>query len=946
MKKILAFFLVLAMLVPMGMIVGAEEAVEAKPFYSLVWGGTKTKFDYLEGLVYLRFLESDGEAYLYSYGASSSNVKKMAENFKEAMDARPEGTRYLMILNDTLAYSLGAEHVVYLDKGVATVKRYVERFLKAYSEIGGQLDGIIMDTEHLPVESWYLYKDSYSANPNLYKEIAEDPRFDTEIRPMLEERGFKFFKDENGVLPELWSIHPYAGSGYAVSRTIWDHVMRTRISMYINQCIWEPLQEYFPGAHMGNYQMADNYGWQKKISNIGGNMYVGGNLIKSGDTSNLNSYFVQPYDSFYVESGSYVYRDIPAYYQAVIEKDSYTMFLWDMHRFKDMYMATDSGEVNFWITAYDGYDAAQAQNQADTAMSTPYYSEYFFHTAMMDPDMYMIFNPREERKDLTDQQFDQRTQVISECMAEINRLAGFADRKVIMLDNSWNNGYVLSGMYAGGRNIWRITPDTTAGMTVEDFKIEGDDPTFRINGKTVTFPQGKIIADSKISMVGSCGYWVETPADVLPIETTDVNRYEMYPSFMENYERYKEGKLTFTDFYPYGTWEPSFNGDDAVVVTENGNKMLAITGSTTLTNVKMPALVTAGDYYAKEQAWEVTVKLPANINADAEIILLGYEDNDQITTEYGFKISGGKVYYDADGEHIDLGVDVSAGGTYTFKRIVNFTDAEAFTGEYYVYDADGKEIASAKDVSLTVIDLPVYDIYMSCEDLEEQILLDNYKLYPVGLTTDFELYNVSGGVLYPDQESAKAEDTGYRLSWLNNSGEYADAVVMKAVYEGETLVSEEALTTVTMAPGDDGVVTGIVEVAEGQSVKLYLKTGESDGSNHPSNKPSNKPGASNNGNLSIGELIPIIIIAVVIMAAAVVLAIVLGGGKKSKKKSKKGKKKSKKNGKKKTSSKAKTSAKPKAEETPVETKAEETPVGTKEEVPAETKEETETPDAE
>ena len=41
-------------------------------------------------------------------------------------------------------------------------------------------------------------------------------------------------------------------------------------------------------------------------------------------------------------------------------------------------------------------------------------------------------------------------------------------------------------MYAGGRNIWRITPDTTK-VSVEDFKIKDRAPTFKVGGVTITF---------------------------------------------------------------------------------------------------------------------------------------------------------------------------------------------------------------------------------------------------------------------------------------------------------------------------------------------------------------------------------------------------------------------------------------------------------------------------
>ena len=47
---------------------------------------------------------------------------------------------------------------------------------------------------------------------------------------------------------------------------------------------------------------------------------------------------------------------------------------------------------------------------------------------------------------------------------------------------AWNESYVISGMYAGGKNIWRITPDTTK-VSKKDFLVQnGDDVVFFIDG--------------------------------------------------------------------------------------------------------------------------------------------------------------------------------------------------------------------------------------------------------------------------------------------------------------------------------------------------------------------------------------------------------------------------------------------------------------------------------
>ena len=162
---------------------------------------------------------------------------------------------------------------------------------------------------------------------------------------------------------------------------------------------------------------------------------------------------------------------------------------------------------------------------------------------------------------------------------------------------------MLTGMYAGGRNIWRITPDVTGGTTLAAFKVKDNDPTFKINGTTVTFPGGKIIKDTAVTL-GSTGYWVETAKNVMPVVTRDADRYAKNPSFVENYESYAAGTvLTASNVANPQTWE-IYPTTGLTVTEQGGNKALALTGSASLKHVKLPKNITAGDSYAKRQAWE------------------------------------------------------------------------------------------------------------------------------------------------------------------------------------------------------------------------------------------------------------------------------------------------------------------------------------------------------
>ena len=818
MKKVLAICLVLALLVPLcltNLTVEAEKTA-VKPFYGVTWAGVdRDRFPNLAGMpsTYI-YWDANGEFYLYYNGKYSNQhgMTAIAMAVKESMDSRPEGMRYMQFLRAASAFGYENEDLIWLENGTARTKAVVSEFMRVYKEIGGQLDGVIMDLEYQNVLTWWIYQRFYIQDvPTIYKDIVENPRYQTEVRPLLVERGFKFWSNPSGNKSEIYSIHPY--DGYEESRKIWENVMRCRLSEYLNEGIWEPLQEFFPGAHMSDYQTTDGYGWQKKLDREGGNFYLGGNITKAGDTSNLNTYLGQPSAGFYEANGNMRYLNPVAYNEAVYDPDAYAMFLWDMNRFKQMYEATDdTGRVNLWISEYDTPHDTYTNRVSNTG-ETGYYSELLLHAGLMNPDVFLLFIPREEREDLTDEEFNVRYQVIADCLDELTRVVGAADREPIYVPYNWNDGYVLSGMYAGGRNMWRITPDTTDGMTLEEFLVKDRVPTFKINGKTVIFPQGRIVETGKISVLGSTGYWVETPADVTPVVLTDADRYSENPSYAEDFERYDAATgFKAGTAKEKNAWEVT---GSPTVALDGNNKVLSLTGTNIISNVKLPANITAGDNYAMQQAWEVSFKLPATLSSGSVNLLT-------CGTDSGFKISGTKLYYDKNGTATQFsGLTLTAGVEYTVRREVNFTSKTCT----YVVLANGSEVAKAENIAMKSVTLPVAKIGFKTSSLGSQkIYLDDYTLYPIGFTADFEVYNADTGIKLADATTARDGDVAYRLSWLNNSGVDKKAYVVAKYYKDGVEDSSETVGEIIMARGNDGVATAIVKNKPGMTVKLILQT--------------------------------------------------------------------------------------------------------------------------
>ena len=836
-KRIFSLFLALCMIVGLLPTVAmphahaeaevAAQQVSAKPFYGLSWSPVEMALFGNLSQAPTMTVSLNGDVVTIS-GYADPAAK--AADMKAKLDARPEGMRYIRFVSTGNALKV-ADHVIYADKGVEQLKAHFTAFIEAFAAIGGKLDGIILDTEYVDMGAYYIYTKAYGGhyeptaeeiaakgyNRNIYNDIVAHPQYATEIRPLLERRGFKFYEEIGGNKSEIWSMYyPSLLSKaeqvkYDNCYEIWTRVMYDRIAAYFNDAIYEPMAALYPNATLSDYGVTDTATWLNHMSNKGGYSSMVGNATKTGNVSNDEMYNREPSNEFYFDGdGNYRYRNVESYNKAVFEADSYNALLFNVNKYKNMYAATDTKMISTWIGAYD------YQDRADTVKNTPYYTEFMYHVGLLDPQPFLIYIYHlsdKYDKFQTEQgkiEYNKRMEVISQVLNELTRVAGYSDRKPIETPADWNNGFILSGMYANGRNIWRLTPDTTAGMTLDAFRVAGEEPTFCINGTTITFPEGNIIKDSSINVVGTCGYWIETAKDVQPVITREADHFVKYPAYQESFDYADGTAFNGTNAKDVQGWEAS-----ADLLVEDG--ALALTGTATLSNVKIPKNVTAGDSYAKKQIWEVSVTLPTKMSTSTSqyVTLLSAGTND------GFKIAANAVYYGKSGSYTKIsGLTLSAGQKYTLRREMDFGTN---TCTYSVLNANGSLVKQVKDVSISSVTTPVSAISMSSTSMSTKVLVDDYKLYPTGIAYELELYNAVTGVQLTDIQVNQSVDVAYRLSWMNAGSATETINVRVAQYDNTgALVADAAIDSVTMKPGYDGVKTGIVENTTGK-VKIYLQ---------------------------------------------------------------------------------------------------------------------------
>ena len=818
MKRTIAVILTLVLLVslfPVGTVANAEK-VTVKPFYMVNWSEPEGDPKYIYGMPGSwtnegRVTDSTAaDSVAVSVGNYGTNLKEIAKNMYADFSKRPAGTRYFNFAAQRTLFLAKCKDIVDIRHGVELTRNWVDALCAEYKALGGELDGILLDLEYIDIGTYYINVNYYSSkknpNKNIYNEIANNEYYKTVLRPKLVERGFVFYQNPDPAKyperSELWALYPNSGSEYSISRSIWGQVTQAHLANSMTEAVYEPLIKYFPNAVVSDYTTGDSYAWNKGMGHTGSQS--GYNTVKAGNASNENfydyatGYLFYGYASESNRTKRTKYQKPASYNDAYFADAPFSRTNWEINGFKNMLSATDTGKVNAWITFFNYGTYGPGYSR------TPYYSELIYHLGMANPDPFIgyILKNEVEAKGYDDPhpdvcEYDYNLKVVDDLLAELTRVAGASDRKAIVTPLTWNENFFISGMYAGGRNIWRLTPNTDE-VSKENFKVKDKAPTFTVNGVTITFPQGRIIEDGKVTHVGTCGYWIETPSNVAPIITSTADRYANDPSFSDTFDKYAAGAFTADSVLPDTFWNIS---GSANIQTNGSGKALALSGNASVTNTKIVQLITAGDYYAKQQAWEVAVTLPSGNYGEVKVLNAG-------DTDGGIKISGGKVYYDNAGTYQELsGVSLSA-GTYTVKREVDFRTDGAYKCSYSVYDATGNRLGGADDVAMAIAGIPVTTLSLSTTGASDAVLFDDYKLYPTGVTTCLDLYDAEPGRKLANPNAASAEDVGYRLSWMNASSQYKVA----QIYDAKT---GKIIKTVQMEPGMDGITTGIAEAGTG-----------------------------------------------------------------------------------------------------------------------------------
>lgn len=479
-------------------------------------------------------------------------VTQAAAQCWEELKKLPEGYRTINIVS--LSYGFEEYHDELFDVHPSEkIKTRTETLAKAFYDMGADIDYLIddfevpLDAERFSKVVWEklrldnettLISQTYNRLgidrfeeeiKNLMEEYVQTEFYKETIRPMLVERGFTFGtnyeleyvnlspKGTGPIKDKFWELADTLPEGAVQAYDIFTEVVRSLQADAYNECIYEPFKKYYPDIRVANYSYWGYSGEIPYTTMFNETAVVDGkpHLEHNFGNGSLPVFYGTFYNWQKYPNEAYPYDEVKV--------NSFNLLLQQWMQSYDIGYTAERYNLSYTPNIMTkGASFTEGSLYWHNFRGTPYYDEAVTHYALHGADMILLFiYIGAKKQDILD---------VSRIMHEMDYMCGFEDRKPIFFDHNdineipkWDQRYVLSGMYAGGRNVWRITPDLyTPGVSVENFCIDRKTPTFQIGNQFIEFPEGSKIVEPEDDRK-EYGYWVTSPEGTKPKQYRDLS---------------------------------------------------------------------------------------------------------------------------------------------------------------------------------------------------------------------------------------------------------------------------------------------------------------------------------------------------------------------------------------------------------------------------------------
>ncbi|MCX6351630.1 MAG: hypothetical protein NTX03_07200 [Bacteroidetes bacterium] len=440
------------------------------------------------------------------HASDSGFTIKEIENIKAKTDLMPQGHKVILMWNqrrwicnhpsDFVRDNRGVVQgytdaknrfhpykSIWWDAGVDSAFKINIDFFKKYDSIGGKADVMLMDDEE-GFSNWALdskANELYGGDENIYylleyyQSIMSDPRYKG-IRRQLS-------------FDEIEKAHWYLrGNEYLE----WNALMKEREAAYFSKAIYSPAKSFYPNIKASNYR---HYHTNHKfpVPGFHGNKEY---LFRNGSQVGTH----QSRD-FYGYLGEITKSNMPVGASS-FKANSFSALIFEVNKIRSMVLSS-STPVHAWV-AYSSY---KDKNLCYLNKSN-YYQEMIFHLLLNGTDALCFFNPIVDADGKAATKEDNNT--LSKCLQEYDELNLFKDLKPDVLTDSnlinWEAHFIISSMSNDSISLFRFTPKLKRGSKLEKIIIMDYPATFKVDGYTVSIPNGRIYYPTKPA--SRAGVWV------------------------------------------------------------------------------------------------------------------------------------------------------------------------------------------------------------------------------------------------------------------------------------------------------------------------------------------------------------------------------------------------------------------------------------------------------
>lgn len=498
------------------------------PLRALMWSQTPSEFDYLVPFININIstisdydlANLEGMYIGYRPSTIARKIKDSRDRYGVAVlydwtfgshsDGGPEGYGRQPISSYPQDRCQGTEvSCLWWDTGISEVSRRYQTYFTALDReldrLGTPLDVMVLDVESFLSEYEIGRGDTYLSR---WQALQNDPRLMSDTRyggSVISQLGLP---DAN-IISRIRDQPQDSGWWQK-----WDGVMYPRAARMISEAI-APVRSLMPTIQISAYDFyeqgdpsSDSYFvpnlWYPHTLPYGRQAAVG-----THNAPSLYPYLNNPSAVYLTQAGTGSgANDVRPY-----PHTSFNVLRYSLNKARASLLGS-SLPLHLWVYNY------QYGVMTQRPLTDAYYDEWILHTSLLSPDFIFYWNP-------TPSASDADASRMQNILSEFNGVAGFSGKETLIAGGRetiqqsmipWNAEFILTGISAGGRKIWRFTPDPTriTGINAESALVSesGLRVVLETTGKRLTFPDAVVYRPS--NAVSSKGIWIVQSAGASP----------------------------------------------------------------------------------------------------------------------------------------------------------------------------------------------------------------------------------------------------------------------------------------------------------------------------------------------------------------------------------------------------------------------------------------------